>query len=310
VRRLPVAVLLLAVALACGSVFAAPVAAATRSLSGVTVSTDVAAKPTIEFDEPFAVKKPADDVVVVGTGEKLAKGQNVTFDFVLVDGRTGEEVQTSWGGTPASLSLDAAKTAKSLVNGLKGTTVGSRVLIAVAPKEGLAGRLAQQGVKKNDSLLFVIDVKSATTPLTRAAGEAVAPVDGLPTVDLAKNGKPSVTVPKGTSAPTDLVVQPLITGTGPVVQTGQTISVHYTGIIWDTGKKFDSSWDRGTPAEFAIGTGNVIAGWDEGLVGQTVGSQVLLVVPPDKGYGATGQSSAGIKGTDTLVFVVDILAAS
>jgi peptidylprolyl isomerase len=309
VRRLPVAVLLLAVALACGSVFAAPVAAATRSLSGVTVSTDVAAKPTIEFDEPFAVKKSADQVVVAGTGEKLVKGQNVTVDFVLLDGRTGDEVQTTWGATPASFSLDAG-TVEPLVKGLTGATVGSRVVLAVAPVDGLAERLAAQGVKKKDTLLFVIDVKSAQTPLTRAAGEPVEPVEGLPTVKLAKKGKPTVTVPKGASAPTDLVVQPLIVGTGPVVEAGQTISVHYAGVIWDTGKQFDSSWDRGTPAEFAIGTGNVIAGWDEGLVGQTVGSQVLLVVPPDKGYGATGQSSAGIKGTDTLVFVVDILAAS
>ena len=81
-------------------------------------------------------------------------------------------------------------------------------------------------------------------------------------------------------------------------------------MIWDSGKTFDSSWARGTPAEFVIGTGNVIAGWDEGLVGQTVGSQVLLVIPPDKGYGSAGQADVGIKGTDTLVFVVDILDAS
>jgi len=94
------------------------------------------------------------------------------------------------------------------------------------------------------------------------------------------------------------------------VQPGQTIDVQYTGAIWDTGKVFDSSWKNGQSVRFPIGTGSVIAGWDEGLVGQTVGSQVLLVIPPDKGYGATGQPAAGIKGTDTLVFVVDILGAS
>ena len=96
----------------------------------------------------------------------------------------------------------------------------------------------------------------------------------------------------------------------PVVTAGQTISVHYTGVVYDGGKQFDSSWDRGQPADFVIGKGQVIAGWDEGLVGQTVGSQVLLVVPPDKGYGADGQPAAGIKGTDTMVFVVDILGAA
>jgi peptidylprolyl isomerase len=125
-------------------------------------------------------------------------------------------------------------------------------------------------------------------------------------VKLASTGKPTIKVPKKT-APTQLVVQPLIKGTGSVVKAGQTISVQYTGVIWDTNKKFDSSWDRGQATDFPIGSGQVISGWDEGLVGQTVGSQVLLVVPPDKGYGAQGQAQAGIKGTDTLVFVVDML---
>jgi peptidylprolyl isomerase len=106
------------------------------------------------------------------------------------------------------------------------------------------------------------------------------------------------------------VVQPLITGSGPAVQAGQTVTVHYTGVIWGTGRVFDSSWKTGEPVPFVIGGGQVIKGWDQGLVGQTVGSQVLLVIPPDLGYGSAGNSGGGIKGTDTLVFVVDILDAS
>ena len=105
-----------------------------------------------------------------------------------------------------------------------------------------------------------------------------------------------------------LVTQALIKGAGPAVTAGQTITVQYTSVKWD-GKQFDSSWDRGQPIDTPIGTGSVIAGWDEGLVGQTVGSQVLLVVPPDKGYGTSGSSDGKVKGTDTLVFVVDILDA-
>ncbi len=178
----------------------------------------------------------------------------------------------------------------------------------MAPKEGLTANLKTQGVKKNDTLLFVVDVKGVRTPLKRATGTSVSPPDGLPTVELGADGKPTITVPKS-APPTQLVVQPLIKGDGPVVAAGQTLTVQYTGIIYGSGKQFDSSWDRGAPADFPIGAGQVIKGWDEGLVGQTVGSQVLLVVPPDKGYGATGQSQAGIAGTDTLVFVVDILDA-
>jgi peptidylprolyl isomerase len=284
------------------SVVATPAGAATDPLSAVKVSTDTASKPTVKFSTPFAIKKTADSTVAAGTGAALAAGQTITFDYVLVDGRTGKQVQTS-------LVLDAAKTNKQLVTALTGKTVGSRVLLAIAPKDGLAKKITAKNVKKDDTLLFVVDVKGVRTPLARATGDAVAPVAGLPTVTLADNGKPTITIPSGVAAPTSLVVQPLIKGTGPVVQAGQTISVHYTGVIYDGGKQFDSSWDRGTPADFVIGKGQVIPGWDEGLVGQTVGSQVLLVIPPDKGYGTQGQSSAGIKGTDTLVFVVDILDA-
>ena len=92
---------------------------------------------------------------------------------------------------------------------------------------------------------------------------------------------------------------------------GQTVVTQYVGEIWRTSKVFDSSWSRGEPFGFTIGAtpSQVITGWDKGLIGQTVGSRVMLVVPPGDGYGKTGSSQAGIKGTDTLVFVVDILGA-
>jgi peptidylprolyl isomerase len=79
------------------------------------------------------------------------------------------------------------------------------------------------------------------------------------------------------------------------------------GVIWKGGKQFDASWDKGAPAAFPIGVGQVIPGWDAGLVGAKAGSRVLLAVPPAQGYGTKGEPRAGIKGTDTLVFVVDVL---
>ena len=97
-------------------------------------------------------------------------------------------------------------------------------------------------------------------------------------------------------------------GEGPsgiAVQTGQTLTVQYTGWLWD-GTKFDSSWSTGSPATFKLDTGSVIAGWVEGLTGQTIGSQVLLVIPPAEGYGDKAQGS--IPANSTLVFVIDILA--
>ena len=98
--------------------------------------------------------------------------------------------------------------------------------------------------------------------------------------------------------------------TEPSSRPGRRSSSTTSAAIWSSGTVFDSSCQRGARVhDFAIGAGQVIPGWDEGLVGQTVGSRVLLVIPPDKGYGSTGSSDGSITGTDTLVFVVDILAA-
>ena len=286
----------------------APASAAAGALDGVQVGGNAGEKPTVTAEWPVSVKSSVSEVRTAGSGTKAAKGDQVSIDYVILNGRTGEEIETSYGATPATLKLEKGTT-PALLDALVGVTPGSRVLVAVAPKDGLTANGESVGLKKSDTILFVVDVKDVTTPLTRATGTAVDPVEGLPTVKLAKNGAPKIFMPKS-DAPTDLVVQPLIVGDGPVVQAGQTVDVQYTGAIWDTGKVFDSSWKSGQSVQFGIGTGQVIAGWDEGLVGQTVGSQVLLVIPPDKGYGSSGQPSAGIKGTDTLVFVVDILGAS
>jgi peptidylprolyl isomerase len=311
VRRPAVLLIAVSIALAGVAALTGAAGAAADPLTAVTVSSDLGTKPTVKFAKPFAVKTTANSVIAPGTGGALAAGQTVKVDYVVIDARTGKQIESNYGKSALGLALDAKQTLKPLTDALTGKTVGSRVLIAVAPKDGLAKRLKTakvKNVKADDTLLFVVDTLG--TRITRATGQAVAPVAGLPTVALAADGKPTITIPSGVTPPTKLVVQPLIKGSGPVVQAGQTISVQYTGVVWDTGKQFDSSWDRGQSADFVIGKGQVIAGWDEGLVGQTVGSQVLLVVPPDKGYGSQGQSSAGIKGTDTLVFVVDILDAS
>ena len=134
----------------------------------------------------------------------------------------------------------------------------------------------------------------------------------LPTVTAKSGAAPVITIPSSArKPPSGLVTKTLIKGSGPVVTKGQTVVTQYVGTIWRTGKVFDSSWSRGEPFGFTIGAtpSQVITGWDKGLVGQTVGSRVMLIVPPADGYGKTGSSQAGIKGTDTLVFVVDILGA-
>jgi peptidylprolyl isomerase len=306
VRRLTVFLLLGSIALAGTAI---PAGAESTSFADVKVKGAVGVVPTLDFSTPFSAETTVHREITRGTGAKVPKGAKVAIDYLVVDARTGKQLESSFGMGPASIVLDKKQAVAGLVTSLVGSHIGSRVLIALAPKEGVAEGVKAPGVKKNDTLLFVMDVVSARTALKRATGTRVDPVAGLPTVKLGKQGKPAITIPK-TTAPATLVAQPLIVGRGPTVTAGQTITVHYTGVVWNSGKTFDSSWSRGAPVDFKIGTGEVIAGWDEGLIGRTVGSQLLLVIPPDKGYGASGNSKAGISGTDSLVFVVDILDAA
>jgi peptidylprolyl isomerase len=127
----------------------------------------------------------------------------------------------------------------------------------------------------------------------------------LPTVSGSFGAKPALTFPS-TPAPAELEVSVLEQGDGPLVESGDSIVVHYLGQTWG-GHVFDNSYDRRDTISFPIGVGAVIAGWDGGLVGRSVGSRVLLSIPPHEGYGPRGVPQAGIRGTDTLVFVVDIV---
>lgn len=317
-RLLALSVLPLLLLAGCGGSSASPEAptssqaAPTDSdIGAVQVSGAQGDKPTVEFPTPFGVGATERAVLREGDGAPVALGQKVTVEYLAVNGRDAAEFDTSYGRAPATFILDEGTVIKGFATGLDGVTVGSRVLVAVAPDDGYGaqGGVPDANIEAGDTLLFVIDVTAASDVLDRASGTPVEPPGGLPTVVLAENGQPTITVPD-TVAPTELVVQPLITGAGPVVEAGQQITVHYTGVKWPGGEQFDSSWDRGLPATFPIGTGGVIPGWDAGLVGQPVGSQVLLVVPPAQGYGEAGNPQGGISGTDTLVFVVDILDAA
>ena len=130
----------------------------------------------------------------------------------------------------------------------------------------------------------------------------------LPTATGAFGDRPTLTFP-AEPAPGELVVQVLERGTGDLVEAGQDLEVNYLGQVWG-GSIFDSSYERGESISFPIGVGMVIAGWDDGLVGQQVGSRVLLSIPSHLGYGDRGVPDAGIRGGDTLVFVVDIVGVS
>ncbi len=152
---------------------------------------------------------------------------------------------------------------------------------------------------------------ASPTPTTAAEPEAPAstqpPAADFPPVpdgaDPALKTKPEVKAGSGTLA--KLVVTPLVKGKGPAAKAGQQITVNYVGVTYATGEEFDASWTRSEPFTFQLGAGGVIPGWDQGLVGVTVGSRVQLDIPADLAYGENPQGGAP---AGPLRFVVDVLA--
>jgi len=288
-------------------------AAATDTYQAVTVTGAFGKAPKVTIPKETGTGNLLAKTLIQGSGAKLTTADGLVGNYVAYDwsGKTSKLLGSSYtSGTP---SLFVGQLLPGLETALIGQKLGSRVLAVIPPKDafGTTGN-SQEGIGAKDTLVFVIDLDS-TFPTTTVPGTQSTSGGGtLPTVTAPKTGStagPTIAIPAKTTAPKDLQVKTLITGTGAKVKSGQNLAVQYTGVIWRTGKIFDSSWSRNQPFTTVIGQGQVIKGWDTGLVGQTVGSRVLLVIPPAQGYGTAGASSAGIKGTDTLVFVVDILAA-
>ena len=286
-----------------------PAPSVASDLASVSV-TPAADKPQVRVPTPFAVRSSVRRVVTQGTGPVVRSGQRVTVDYLGVDGTDGHEILSSFGGRSPSFVLDPQQAMPGIVTALVGVPVGSRVLAAIPPQDGYgtAGQPAA-GISPTDTIVVLLDVKAARDVLTRATGTPVTPAAGLPAVRTDARGRPTVTLPK-TAPPTRLVVQPLVQGRGPVVRRLQQVQVHYAGVVWPSGREFDSSWRRGTPASFTVGRAEIVSGLERALLGRTVGSRLLVVVPPDDGYGAAGNDAFGVGGTDTLVFVVDLLDAA
>ena len=186
--------------------------------------------PTLKLAKtPFAVTTTQTKVLTPGTGPTIVKGQRVRVDYLLVNGRTDKAADSTFGKASVVFNADPTQLLPGLADGLINQKVGSRMLLAVPPKDafGTTGN-TQLGVQATDTLLFVLDLKSATTPIAKPAGTAVAPKKGLPTVKDDAKGVPTITMPAG-AAPTKLVVDPLIQGKGAAVKAGQTITVNYVG---------------------------------------------------------------------------------
>ena len=152
---------------------------------------------------------------------------------------------------------------------------------------------------------------SPSAPATSAAPPPKIVAGPLPAITAGTKFGEKPTVAKGSGDPSkQLAVKTVIAGGGKTVAENDYVQAHYLGQVWNTAKVFDNSYDRKTPLLIQLSEGSIIDGWRYALQGKKVGSRVLFSVPPTWGYGTQGNSQAGIKGTDTLYFVVDILAAA
>lgn len=267
-------------------------------------------RPEVDLGGGVSVEETQRSVVTSGDGEVVKAGDTVNVEFALFNGTSGDELPgTEYNGEPAPIEVNAEQLLPGIVKALECSTIGSRVVAVIPPAESFGGQGSEQlGVAPEDTLVFVADIVSMAVqpepPLARAEGESQDPVGGMPTVELDEQGRPTITTP-ATQPPAELQLAVLIEGEGEEVQEGANVTVHYVGMNWNTGEIFDESWARGAPATF--NSRQVIPGFTAALEGHKVGSQVLVVIPPDQGYGSEGNAAAGIGGEDTLVFVVDIL---
>jgi len=278
----------------------------------VTVSGAFGQAPTIKIPAEKASSSLKVKTLIHGNGATLTKTQAFVGNYAIYiwSGSSHRLAQSSF--TSHEPTLFAGQLLPGLETALIGQKMGSRVLAVVPPKQafGTKGN-PQAGIKGTDTLVFVVDLIKNFAANASASGQQVSSGGGpLPTVTAATGAAPKIKMPS-TKPPTKLVTKTLVKGTGPAVAKQQTVVVQYVGAIWRSGTVFDASWTRQQPFGFTIAAtpSQVIPGWNQGLIGQTVGSRVMLVIPPADGYGKSGNSQAGIKGTDTLVFVVDILGA-
>jgi FKBP-type peptidyl-prolyl cis-trans isomerase len=248
--------------------------------------------------------------------------------MVAVDGSTVSASLAVYNGT-SGVQIDELTATQDFVledplfagiqDALRCSVAGDVVAAVIPPAEAFGDQgVPEISLAATDSLVFIAEVTDVTETvsaspspsstvevLPRADGADQPATPGLPTVTLADDGAPTIAIPDA-AAPADLQIAVLKQGEGAEVADGATVTVHYTGVVWETGEVFDSSWTRGEPTAFP--TDGVIPGFSAALVGQKVGSQVIAVIPPAEGYGDAPPEGSPITATSTLVFVVDILA--
>lgn len=276
-----------------------PLAESGPAVDSVKVTGGFGEMPEVSFDTPLTTETTQRKILHAGDGSIAFPGSTVGYEISIYDASNGDELgKTSYDGTQLQqMSLST----NSMLYGVEATiecaAAGSQIVSVVAPKDLLdPNGNPVAGLAKDCSVVLVIDLVSVVDI------SSLPEFSKMPEVKLSESGEPSITVPQ-TQPPTSLEIEVLKKGDGEKVPAGANVTVHYKGVLWSTGDEFDSSWG-GEPVSF--GLDGLVSGFSEAVVGQTVGSQILAVLPPDKAYG--DQAAGQIPPGSTLVFVIDILS--
>ncbi|WP_210505261.1 FKBP-type peptidyl-prolyl cis-trans isomerase [Naasia sp. SYSU D00057] len=273
----------------------------------VDVSGDFGATPQVSFDGGIGADTTERTTVIEGSGDEVEPGSTVEVAYTLYNGENSALLASAgFDGAPTEVfSADAGMYLAGLAKTIGCASVGSRVVSVIPPADAFGDTGNESlGITAEQSLVVVMDIQSLVP--TKAWGTEEAAPEGLPQVTLAEDGAPTVAIPS-TDPPAELQVAVLKKGDGEAVPEGATVTVQYQGVQWDTGEVFDQSWGQ-TPTSFSLGA--VVPGFSSAIAGQTVGSQVLAVIPPALGYGEAAADSTNALAGKTLVFVIDILAVN
>ena len=260
----------------------------TPTPAGDVDNADLSVKPLVTIPPSSPPTELLIEDLVVGSGSPVGVGDFLIMDYVGVSYSTGLQFDASWDrGSPFPFELGAGRVIQGWDQGIVGMSVGGRRSLTIPPELAYGENGSGSGsIGPNETLVFVVDL-IASVPANLEK----------PTEDLTSEST------------TELETNDISEGSGAIVQPGNVVYIHYVGVSASTGEQFDSSWDRGR-SEFIgyiSGTGNVIQGLDEGLLGMQVGGRRTVVIPPDLAYGENGAGDGLIAPNETLIFTVDLL---
>ncbi|MHC5796513.1 FKBP-type peptidyl-prolyl cis-trans isomerase [Lacisediminihabitans sp. FW035] len=270
----------------------------------VTAPGKLGSAPKVDFPTPLYTKTSEASTLIAGKGAPITAGQPVILDVTILNGADAAPLQkTSYAATGGSIITAGKSSFPAISEGLECAQVGSRIAIVGSAKDSHNGAAdSANNIGKDDSFVYVVDVKGAYLP--KANGADQIPVNGMPAVVLTADGTPGISVPDRTP-PKSSTVNVLKQGSGAKVKSDQFLVVKYTGIGWNSKTVFDSTWTDHQASVLQVGSATVSTGLSKALIGQRVGSQILAVLPPKAAAVADGSGKA--PADDAAVYVVDIL---